>query len=301
MLTKINSLNRSFRLLTLLFFLVCAIVSLLPGNAFAVDKPKGLTLYPLRGELEIAPGTTLQGVITVTNSLSKTMEVNFSAEAFSVINQQYDYSFDSKADIANWVKFSQTEIALPAGKSQKVSYSIGAPVSAEPGGRYISLFASTEAGLQSEGITSRQQVASLLYITVQGDVSRLGKLASLSSPWLLSGTDTWSATVQNTGSTHFRSRYSVKVKDLFGGVIASSPGEALILPGTVRLVSGSIPAPQFPGIYQTEYTIGLGDTPAVIKKSYVLYVPPLFIIAVVAFAIVGIFWFKQLRSLKKKS
>jgi hypothetical protein len=229
------------------------------------------------------------------------MKVDFSAEVFSVINQQYDYAFDSKSNVAKWVSFSKSEVELPAGESHKVNYSIGVPLSAEPGGNYISLFASTEAGLQTEGITSRQRVASLLYITVQGNVSRLGSLTALNSPWLLSGGDTWSATIQNTGSTHFRSRYSVKMKDIFGGVIANSPGEALILPGTVRLVSGSIPTPQFPGIYQTEYTLGLGDTPAVIKKSYVLYMPPLFIVATVAFSVVGLFWLKQLRDLKKKS
>ena len=61
-----------------------------------ITKPKGLTLSPLRNEIEIAPGTSLDGVLTVTNSTKKPMTVSMNAEAFSVINQQYDYAFTAE-------------------------------------------------------------------------------------------------------------------------------------------------------------------------------------------------------------
>jgi hypothetical protein len=267
-----------------------------------ITTPKGLTLSPLRSELNIAPGTSLDGILKVTNSTNKPMAVDFNAEEFSVIDQQYDYAFTAESDIAKWVTFTPNEATLAAGKSKKITYSIGVPLSAEPGGRYISLFVSTNTGLTSDGVESRQRVASLLYITVLGDISRSGHLVSLSSPWLIGGESTWTAVLQNTGTTHYRSRYNLQVKDLlWGGTAASMSGEALILPGTVRLISNTLPAPFWPGIYKNIYTIGLGDTPAATKTLLILYIPTWAAILIVVIVVCLVFWLLQKRLAKKAS
>ncbi|MEP7204648.1 MAG: hypothetical protein ABI716_00445 [Candidatus Saccharibacteria bacterium] len=239
------------------------------------QNSKGLTVSPLRSELEIAPGTSLDGGLMVTNSTDKPMKVSLNAEEFSVINQQYDYAFTEESGVASWVTFASNEVSLAAGESQKVLYRVGAPLSAEPGGRYISLFAATDSQSQSEGISSRQRIASLLYITVNGDVSRIGQLVSLSSPWVINGDSRWSVVLRNSGTTHFRSRYSAQLQNLLNhNIDASMSGDALILPGTVRAVTGALPAPKLPGFYKAIYTIGLGDTPAKIETRIVLYMPP---------------------------
>jgi len=248
----------------------------------AVAKLKGLTLSPLRSELEIAQGTLLDGTLIVTNSTDKVMTVSLSAEEFNVTNQQYDYAFTAESDVTKWVNFSSTKVDLAAGESQTISFAVGVPLTAEPGGRYISLFASTDAAIQDGGVSSRQRIASLLYVTVTGDVSRAGHLVSLSSPWAVGGNSRWSIAVQNTGTTHFRSRYNVKVQNVVGhAFVASMTGDALILPGTVRAVSDILPLPQLPGLYKYLYTIGLGDTPATVETRYVLYMPPVAIVVVV--------------------
>ncbi len=247
-----------------------------------VTKPKGLMLSPLRSELDIAPGTSLDGTLTVTNSTDKVMAVSLDAEAFSVINQQYDYAFTRESALAKWVTFTPAEATLAAGESQTILFTVGVPLTAEPGGRYIGLFVSTNTAIQDGGVSSRQRIASLLYITVTGDVSRVGHLVSLSSPWAVGGDSRWSVAVQNTGTTHFRSRYNVNVQNVVGhAVVASMAGDALILPGTVRSVSDTLPLPRLPGLYKYIYTIGLGDTPATVETRYVLYLPPAAIVVVV--------------------
>ena len=255
-------------------------------GAVTDTKLKGLTLSPLRSELNIAPGTSLDGVLTVINSTDKSMTVDLSATEFSVINQQYDYAFTSESNLAKWITFSQPEINLEAGKSQKVTFTVGVPLSAEPGGRYVSLFASTNVATSDSAVESVQRIASLLYITVTGDVTRVGHLISLSSPWAINGQSMWTVALQNTGTTHFRSRYNVKTQNLFGASVASNSGDDLILPGTIRLVSDDLPLPQLPGIYKIVYMIGLGDTPAVTETRYVLYMPPLAMIILVILVII---------------
>lgn len=301
LLYKISRLFIS-RLLIVAFLLLLFLSQTLTLYATSLSPAslKGLTLSTLRSELNIEPGISLEGTLKVTNSTEKTMAVTLSAEEFSVINQQYDYAFTKDSDVASWVTFDNAEINLEAGVSKDVKYILRAPLSAEPGGQYISLFASTMTQDDST-VSSQQRIASLLYINVIGDVTRSGKLVSLSSPWLVINNGNWSAAVQNTGTTHFRSRYNIQISNLFNDVVASSQSDDLILPSTVRLISGSLSLPKLPGLYRVTYTIGLGDTPAVIETRYMLYASPfvIAILGIIIFLVIIIFIFKH-KILKKR-
>lgn len=273
--------------------LLIACLSFSFSNAVALNdksKLKGLTLSPLRSEINITPGTSFDGVITVTNSSEKDMTVALSAEKFSVINQQYDYEFDSKSDIAKWVSFGSNELILKPNESKKILYTIGVPLAAEPGGRYISLFASSD--VQSNGgVSLRERVGSLVYITVQGNVTKTGRLLSLASPMIITGDSDWSAVLQDTGTAHFYSIYSLKIQGLFGQSISTND-DAMILPGTIRLISAKLSAPKIPGIYKLIYTFGLGDSAAVVETRYILYMPvwaTALLVSITAFVI----WLKR--------
>lgn len=235
---------------------------------------KGLTINPVRTELNIAPGTSETKTLSVTNTNTGPITVYLTVEEFSVIGEQYDYAFNVETQLSKWVTFTPNVVSLEVGQTKEVSYTVGAPYDAEPGGRYISMFASTEAGKPDEGAQSIQRVGSLLYITVSGDISRSGTLISLNSPWLITGPADWSAQLANTGTTHYRSNYNVMVQNLFGGSeTGSSEGNALVLPSTVRAISGELPTPKMPGIYKITYTVSLGDSPAKEETRYVLYMP----------------------------
>lgn len=264
---------------------------------------KGLTVSPIRSELEIAPGISQDGVLTITNSTKETMVVDLTAESFSVINQQYDYAFTSESEMAKWVSFSDSKIELAAGESKKANFTIGVPLSAEPGGRYISLFASTNTRVDNDiSIVSRQRVASLIYLTVSGDVTRSGNLIYLTSPNVVTGQGNWSVVLQNTGTTHFRSRYDVKILNVINNeVVASSQGNALILPGSLRLINDKLPSTKLPGLYKAVYTIGLGDTPARVETHYIFYSSPLLVIFILFAILVFIYSIYRLKNHKSKS
>lgn len=290
-------------ILTVIFLTILITPSIYATDAKNETAVKGLTVSPLRNEIEIAPGVSKNGSMTVTNSTNSSMNVSFSAEKFSVINQQYDYAFTAETDMAKWVVFQTPEIELSAGESKKISYSIGVPLSAEPGGRYISMFATTNTESAGGGANSSlQRVASLLYVTVAGDITRSGDLVSLSSPTLISGSSKWGAVVHNTGTTHFRSRYNVQVINILRRSIdASGQGDALILPGSLRQISDNLPLPKLPGIYKAVYTIGLGDTPAKVQSHYVVYITPVWAGLILLLTTGLIFGFIKWRKLRLKS
>lgn len=281
-------------------FLVLVFVFILfsfPNSALA-ESSKSLTLSPLRTEFDIAPGTSKQGKLTIDNPSDKDLTVDLSSEAFSVINRQYDYAFDSTTELSKWVTFSDNNFSLKSGESKIVQYIVGVPISSEPGGRYISLFASTDTTNDGSIVNSRQRIGSLLYITVSGDVTRNGNLLTMSSPTFVGDSSNFSITLQNTGTTHFTSRYSVDVKNVLDGkTIKSTSNESLILPATVRTILGKIPAPKWPGLYKIEYNIGLGDMPAITKSNYIIYVNPAtwIIVAIITVLTLGIFIVKKIK------
>lgn len=270
------------------------------GNESAVQS-KGLTLSPLRSEFNIAPGTSHKGSLTVTNSSGESIDVKFNANEFSVINQQYDYAFTEESEVSKWIVFETDEVTLKANETKKIFYDIGVPQSAEPGGRYVSLFASTGSRSSEKGIVSEQRIASLLYITVTGEVSRIGSLMSLASPWYVTKNGQWSVLLSNKGTTHYRSRYNVTFYDPFGQIASESKtGESLILPGTARLVTDSFSMPKWPGLYKVVYVIGLGDTPAEITVRYMLYLPVWAVIAIIS-AFVGLIIYLKRRFVRRKN
>ena len=261
---------------------VLVIVSCFNLYCSAADNQKGLTLSPIKTEINIHPGTVKTGTLKVSNFTANQMQVSLDSEAFSVINRQYDYKFTVESNAAKWVVFETQSITLSAGETREVSYSLNVPVSAEPGGQYFSIFASTDTAATDSAVSSKQRIASLLYITVMGDVTKTGRLLYLNSPWLVSGNNMWSMSIQNTGTAHFRSKYNLKVSDFFGNKISNSnESESLILPATVREVSELIPLPQFPGIYKLTFDISLGDSSSKIETRYMIYSPVWFSIVVI--------------------
>lgn len=259
----------------LLVVVVLAASVAMPAHATSSPE-RSLGISPLRNELTIAPGTSFDGTLTLTNSGQDTLSVTMDAEMFSVTDEAYNYSFDPTGKEVDWVSFGDTSATIDPGKSTTVSYKVAVPIDSEPGGRYISLFASSSPATSTEGVTSINRVASLLYITVAGDVTRTGKVLTFNSPLLTFGDPIWTAALQNSGSTHFHSLYGVSVKSLFGGsTLTSIQGDSLIMPSSVRLLSQAIPHPQWLGIYRLDYTIGLGDVPAQKETKWIVYLPPL--------------------------
>lgn len=239
----------------------------------ALMAPTGLTIAPVRTLFDITPGAAQTGRLTVYNMTKSDMDVSMNAEVFNVINQNYDYSFSPTSTVAGWIHFDPSTIVLAAGKSKTINYSVNVPVGAEPGGKYISMFATTSIKSSGTEASSSERVGSLLYITVSGDVSRTGYVLGLFIPWSMTSSTVWSATLRDSGSAHFTSNYSMDVKTLWNSDVSSYSSTSLILPMTIRLVTGTIAAPTIPGIYKLVFTASLGDSKGAKITKYILYMP----------------------------
>jgi hypothetical protein len=262
------------RLLLILLLGIAMLVGL-PTPASA-QRSTSITISPLRTEAEVAPGFIFSGNFTVINSGSDQQTIELSAETFNVTNQSYDYLFKADTPEASWVTFSKSTLVLQKDERTEIRYQVNVPQGAEPGGYYLALFATHSPSTDSSaGIAPTERVASLLYLGVAGEASRAGKLIQLNSPSVVFTSTDWSALLQNTGTLHYRSKYTTATYTLFNQQLSSQEDSRLILPNSVRLIEGSFDKPDWLGIYKVVYAVGLGDASAEEHSRWFLYLPPL--------------------------
>lgn len=255
---------------------VCLLLAVLclPSFAMARDVGGGLAVSPLRSLHDIEPGGEVSDSVEVTNGTDAELTVRMSAEEFDVVNEHYDFSFNPSADVSKWIEFSRDTVSLQPDQSATMGFDIVVPAHAEPGGRYISIFATTSVPSTHGSISSQQRIASLIFVNVGGEVSRSGELKSFDSPLITDGTTRWSMVIANNGTTHFNSQYSVTMQNIFdGGTVAEYKNTSLILPRRDRELNVRIPTPSYIGIYRIAYKIGLGDSPAQTREQFIVFMP----------------------------
>lgn len=246
----------------------------------AAQQSNSLSVSPLRQEAMIDPGFVHSGSLMIKNSGDQPQTIELSAETFNVTNQAYDYLFIPKTTEAKWVTFSEQTPTLTPGESRTVGYEVSVPLETEPRGYYLAFFALNRASGQSGGITPTERIASLLYLTVNGEATKSGKLIELRSPFVLFAATDWSATLQNSGTLHYRSTYSWKVSFPWNQEVSSQEDSRLVLPRSVRLIEAPLNPPNILGFYKVTYSVSLGDSPAHNETKWFLYLPPLQIVLI---------------------
>ncbi len=272
-------MNRPFHLVTIATLLLLSTLSVIitsPASYASDPATTGIGIAPLTQEGTIQPGFVYSGTLLVKNNGTNTQIIDLSAESFNVTDPAYNYAFTAGTPEASWVSFDKSTLSLAPQANDSVHYQVNVPNDAQPGGYYLALFAVNRASQNtSAGITPTERVGSLLYLTVSGQATRIGHLIQLSSPLVVFGNDTWSATLQNSGTLHYRSTYSVSIRNILNHQVSYQEDSRLILPNSVRLVEANLTSPAIIGLYKAVYTISLGDTPGVQETRWFLYLPPL--------------------------
>ncbi len=242
-----------------------------------------LSIEPLRQELILQPGQSITGHLFVRNSGKSQITVSLHAEDFGIVNEQYDYSFSASESLGKWVNLGQNGSSLDPGQVKNFTYTVGAPNNTEPGAKYIAIFAQVKNTPRDGSIATIEKAGSLLYITVPGATVKQGTVTDFNLPHLSFSRDVdWNLRIRAQGNVHFHSLESVSSALTPGKYGTEQQDDHLILPNTVRLISGTAVLGRWPGIYRVKFLVGLGDSPAFKKTAWVIYapiMPTIFIIA----------------------
>ena len=239
-------------------------------------KDKGLLITPLRNYVSIDAGTQKTSSFTVANLTKKPLTVILSVKQFSVQDYAYDYRFSDPNN--DWVRLSTSEVTLQPTKSQQIDYRVAIPANTAGGGHYYTLFASSQ--LTNTGLESTVQAASLLYLTVNGKLIGTSELKSSTLPRFFFGKElSYTLDVKNTGNVHYFAYFSGQ---LHGPSAHSASGNShLLLPGAIRHVTSSIPAPLLPGVYRATYGYKTDAGTSISRSRYVVFIPPWSVIALI--------------------
>lgn len=253
--------------------LLLAASLLVPHATYAANtsspQNKGLFITPLRSFVSVQPGKTAGGTFTIANITNAPITVTLSVEQFSVADYTYDYQFTQTRD--DWVRLSQTEVALQPNQNQKLSFTTSPPATTTPGGHYFTIFATTR--LQKND-TSEVRAATVLYATVEGAITTSSKINSASIPAFSFGGDiSFSLNVKDTGNTHFFAYTSGRLEG-FSARPNGPEATNLLLPNASRIIGSTIPAPILPGIYKAVFGYRTDTDQTVQRASYIVYIPP---------------------------
>jgi hypothetical protein len=292
---RVASLLATLTLISMAASLTGAITDNRTDRVLAATAGQGLLITPIRQFLSVDAGKSLHSTFTVGNLTGKTLDVRLNVQQFSVSNYAYNYTFSPPGN--NWLHLSTEAVTLAAGKSTNIPYDLNVPARSTPGGKYYTLLAS--ATVSTKGVASTIQAADLLYLTVNGKLTTVSHLVGSSIHWLSFGHDIdFGLKPINTGNMYSFVYVSGQLHGLWVKPPQTSTAH-LLMPGKVRALSGSIPAPVLPGIYKATYGYKTESDWVVQQEHWVVFIPPWFIaFALAALLFTGKFLPRLLRRRK---
>ncbi len=226
-------------------FIAGAILFLAAG--FTMAQSRRIAVTPLNFEMTVERGEAKSDYITVLNpSYEDGVEVEMTIEDMfpegeegRVILSSPEEDLDIMA-ISRWITFEPREFSLEPREQKNVRFTVDVPENANPGGHYAGLIAgSGEAEIEGTGVTLTQRIASLVLLTVPGEmVEDLSTVdLSTSQNYYEYGPVTFSSRFRNEGTVHLRPEATITVEDLFGREVAEIPVEPRnVLPDATRRV-----------------------------------------------------------------
>lgn len=254
-----------------------------------------LAIEPTRLELSLKPGETANNKLRVSNRGKKPIFVEISSQAFGVANEQYDFRFSDAEELGKWLRFKQTAVEIEPNKTVNIDYELAVPNNAEPGGRYLAVFASVTSDEDDSNIYPR--AGQLLYVTIAGNFKKDGQLVDVTVPKLVFNRNiNWSYRVRNSGTVHFYSPMEATIKNSFGKQVSGGKTDHLIMPNSTRLITNTARLSAWPGLYQLRATMSVADKPVPTVTRTILFLPIPFLLLL---PLVGYWIVKGIKYLKK--
>ena len=187
-----------------------------------------LTITPPLFQIALSPGESWTSSIKAVNSNASGITFHASVVNFIPRGEEGHGDFiplveggDTQGTLAEWIVLHNRSVAVPAGQSAEIRFSIVTPSDAPPGGHYAAILIGTEpqdvlkAGPKI-GISSF--VSSLIFLRVAGDVSEEGAIREFSSDKALyqSPEAEFALRFENSGNVHLRPQGDIAIYNMWG-------------------------------------------------------------------------------------
>lgn len=266
--------------LLLTLILTAAFGNITPASALESGDVV-MSVTPSNQELELTPGQTFHGEVTVSNTGRLAFDFTAKLSPYYVKDDSYDPDFEATGDrtlLSNWTTLDETKYHVEPGEKAAVEFTIKVPEDVPSGGQYAAIMlhnngASTDGSSSGSAINVSGQIAAILYGHVNGgELRQEATMTEHSFPRLvLGGPFAVSQTIENTGNVDFRVSQTLTITNFFSNreVVSkdsiSSDGEVIgtnvysVLPGTTRTgITTWRDAPKL-GLFNVTWTISFLD------------------------------------------
>ena len=235
----------------------------------ATAPPNKLRVTPIKTELSVRPGETVEEEIILQNQGPGAFRVGVSVQDY-VTTADGSYVFakgtgnasEDSFSCARWIQTGETTLTLVPGSIVRYPVKVVVPRNAEPGGKnaaVIFTMLGPQSGDAGVGISGR--IASQYLVTVSGkelrEEARVGDL-SITKP-LMSRSVASQIPFTNGGNVHLNVAQEIRYTNVFGQVVGAYAQPAVtVLPVSDRVLSGEWTAPYL-GWFQARAVVRYGS------------------------------------------
>ncbi|PVW04789.1 hypothetical protein DEA06_08420 [Microbacterium sp. Gd 4-13] len=214
----------------------------------------------------VAPGTTIQRRVTISNFDGGEQQASVSAAASTVVDGAFTPDDAHPNELVSWISVDHPTLTLPARSAADVTVTIAVPADAPEGEQYATVWAQADAGRQTaSGVTIVNRSGIRVYLSVgagngpASDFAIEGVTASTGPD----GVPQIDAVVHNTGGRAIDVKGSVALRD-GPGMTSAGPFDlgtaTTILPGATHTVSIPLAAGLSAGPWTAALTLRSGLT-----------------------------------------
>lgn len=207
--------------------LLLPLTVILATTALAQESSAGLSISPASEDPDntLNPGSSNTYFVTVKNLNPVEQVLYVSAKNISDVNDSGAPIFSDTSDektgleLADWITLNTSQVILPPGVSERISYTITLPANATPGSHFGSVFFSVDPPeLQNSGAAVGYRVGNLIHIRVAGDAEEGANIRQFSTKRFFNTSKNvdFLARIENTGNVLVRPSGPVEIKNMLG-------------------------------------------------------------------------------------
>ncbi|HWQ99983.1 MAG TPA: hypothetical protein VN397_04035 [Candidatus Methylomirabilis sp.] len=206
---------------------------------------RAMTVSPVLFEFDVAKGTSKQETIKIWNDTEQVQTYSLAVQNFVATGEDGAQEYlDEKepTGLASWVIVDRPTVTLQPGESADFPFAVNVPADAEPGGHYATVFFAVGSETAETGVGIASRTGVLLLVNVPGEIredARVESFRLMGGGTLSRLPATFELRIRNLGSTHFRPRGTLVIRNLLGSVVtrvAANPKSSAVLPQSVRRV-----------------------------------------------------------------
>ncbi len=252
--------------------------------------------------LSLSPSETYTGSFDIINtSHSNSIKYEVLVAPYSVNDITYSANFtdyDDYNQIVDWISLDETSGELGKSERKTINFKIEVPENAPGGGQYASFLVRMvydESEKENLSLSSKSQVASLLYASVAGETVKTAEVLENNINFInLDRPIFFSSVIENTGNIHLSANYVFRVFPLFSNEELFSnednPSSSTLLPETVYYSEKTWGETPKLGIFRVVQEISVADAESV-REQVVFVCPTWFLFLCLLFIFSMILWF----------